>query len=216
MCSSTDRHFPREGSQATPRAAEIRRHSRAVTMPGSGSGVTATAEQSRGECHRYHCGQPSLGTKEADRTPVVMAAGSCVFFLGTLWHGGGSNQSDSALTAQYCEPWLRPQEAFTLSMTRDTGYSAHARIQHPSALHRAGRRHAPQAAAGAGATSDLVLIHVVERDRTQLSFTDDVEQLVIDRRDGRVVEVSDDNCLWVEVLAGHVHDVLRGNYVGVR
>ncbi len=154
--------------------------------------------------------------KEADRTPVVMAAGSCVFFLGTLWHGGGSNQSDSALTAQYCEPWLRPQEAFTLSMTRDTGYSAHARIQHPSALHRAGRRHAPQAAAGAGATSDLVLIHVVERDRTQLSFTDDVEQLVIDRRDGRVVEVSDDNCLWVEVLAGHVHDVLRGNYAGVR
>lgn len=120
MCSSTDRHFPREGSQATPRAAEIRRHSRAVTMPGSGSGVTATAEQSRGECHRYHCGQPSLGTKEADRTPVVMAAGSCVFFLGTLWHGGGSNQSDSALTAQCCEPWLRPQEAFTLSMTRDT------------------------------------------------------------------------------------------------
>ncbi|MGC7286325.1 phytanoyl-CoA dioxygenase family protein, partial [Mycobacteroides abscessus] len=41
--------------------------------------------------------------KEADRTPVVMAAGSCVFFLGTLWHGGGANQSDSArlaLTAQ--------------------------------------------------------------------------------------------------------------------
>ncbi len=61
--------------------------------------------------------------KEADRTPVVMAAGSCVFFLGTLWHGGGANQSDSArlaLTAQCCEPWLRPQEAFTLSMTRDT------------------------------------------------------------------------------------------------
>ncbi|CPX03602.1 Uncharacterised protein [Mycobacteroides abscessus] len=40
MRSSTDRHFPREGSQATPRAAEIRRHSRAVTMPGSGSGPT--------------------------------------------------------------------------------------------------------------------------------------------------------------------------------
>ena len=25
-----------------------------------------------------------------------------------------------AVTAQYCEPWLRPQEAFTLSTTRDT------------------------------------------------------------------------------------------------
>ncbi|MGW5229878.1 phytanoyl-CoA dioxygenase family protein [Nocardia niigatensis] len=62
--------------------------------------------------------------EESDRRePVVMRAGSCVFFPGTLWHGGGANRSDEprlALTAQYCEPWLRPQEAFTLSMTRDT------------------------------------------------------------------------------------------------
>ena len=59
----------------------------------------------------------------ADRRPVVMSAGSCVFFLATLWHGGGANRSANprlALTAQYCEPWVRPQEAFTLSMTRDT------------------------------------------------------------------------------------------------
>ena len=59
----------------------------------------------------------------ADRQPVVMSAGSCVFFVGTLWHGGGANRTDRprlAVTAQYCEPWVRPQEAFTLSMTRDT------------------------------------------------------------------------------------------------
>ncbi|MFE9574922.1 phytanoyl-CoA dioxygenase family protein [Nocardia sp. NPDC006044] len=59
----------------------------------------------------------------AEREPVVMKAGSCVFFLGTLWHGGGANRSTNprlAATAQYCEPWLRPQEAFTLSITRDT------------------------------------------------------------------------------------------------
>lgn len=52
------------------------------------------------------------------RLPAVMSAGSCVFFLGTLWHGGGANHSDAsrlAVTAQYCQPWLRPQEAFTLS-----------------------------------------------------------------------------------------------------
>ncbi|WP_067821004.1 phytanoyl-CoA dioxygenase family protein [Nocardia inohanensis] len=58
-----------------------------------------------------------------ERVPVVMPAGSCVFFGGTLWHGGGANRTDAprlALTAQYCEPWLRPQEAFTLSITRDT------------------------------------------------------------------------------------------------
>lgn len=57
------------------------------------------------------------------RRPVEMAAGSCVFFLGTLWHGGGANRSGSArlaVTAQYCEPWVRPQEAFTLSTPRET------------------------------------------------------------------------------------------------
>jgi ectoine hydroxylase-related dioxygenase (phytanoyl-CoA dioxygenase family) len=60
---------------------------------------------------------------DAEREPVVMNAGSCVFFPGTLWHGGGANRSDCArlaVTAQYCEPWLRPQEAFTLSARRDT------------------------------------------------------------------------------------------------
>ncbi|MTJ64048.1 phytanoyl-CoA dioxygenase family protein, partial [Nocardia seriolae] len=32
------------------------------------------------------------------REPVVMRAGSCVFFVGTLWHGGGANRSaDSRL-----------------------------------------------------------------------------------------------------------------------
>jgi len=59
----------------------------------------------------------------AAREPVVMSAGSCVFFLSTLWHGGGANRSAHprlAVTAQYCEPWLRPQEAFTLSISRDT------------------------------------------------------------------------------------------------
>ncbi|WP_068182720.1 phytanoyl-CoA dioxygenase family protein [Mycobacterium sp. UM_CSW] len=54
--------------------------------------------------------------------PVVMPAGSCVFFVGTLWHGGGANTTDRsrlAITAQYCQPWLRPMEAFTLSIPRD-------------------------------------------------------------------------------------------------
>lgn len=63
-----------------------------------------------------------LPTDDDVRTPVVMPAGSCVFFLGTLWHGGGANTSPDprlALTAQYCEPWLRPQGAFTLSAPHD-------------------------------------------------------------------------------------------------
>ncbi|MFB7716137.1 phytanoyl-CoA dioxygenase family protein [Nocardia sp. NPDC056100] len=81
-----------------------------------------------------------LPQPDSERRPVVMSAGSCVFFLGTLWHGGGPNRSTAprmAVTAQYCEPWLRPQEAFTLStphhiartvdedIRRMLGYSIH-------------------------------------------------------------------------------------------
>lgn len=54
--------------------------------------------------------------------PVLMPAGSCVFFVGTLWHGGGANvtaRGRLAVTAQYCQPWLRPMEAYTLSVPRD-------------------------------------------------------------------------------------------------
>ncbi|MFF0634272.1 phytanoyl-CoA dioxygenase family protein [Nocardia sp. NPDC004151] len=70
-----------------------------------------------------HLWGDELPDESTPREPIVMRAGSCVFFGGTLWHGGGANRSANprlALTAQYCEPWLRPQEAFTLSMTRDT------------------------------------------------------------------------------------------------
>jgi ectoine hydroxylase-related dioxygenase (phytanoyl-CoA dioxygenase family) len=59
----------------------------------------------------------------AEAKPVVMPAGSVVFFLGTLWHGGGPNRSSAprmGLAVQYCEPWLRQQENFSLSISRET------------------------------------------------------------------------------------------------
>ncbi|HAE50931.1 MAG: phytanoyl-CoA dioxygenase [Tistrella sp.] len=80
--------------------------------------------------------------EEADGAiPVVMPAGSVVLFLGTLWHSGGANRSERArlaLTAQYCAPWCRQQENFSLSVPlpvvkqcsehvrRMLGYSIHA------------------------------------------------------------------------------------------
>jgi ectoine hydroxylase-related dioxygenase (phytanoyl-CoA dioxygenase family) len=81
--------------------------------------------------------RPTVSDK---RDIAVMPAGSCVFFLGTLWHGGGANATDRsrlAITAQYCQPYLRTQEAFTLStpprivrqlgpdLQRMLGYSIH-------------------------------------------------------------------------------------------
>lgn len=69
--------------------------------------------------HRWGRRPPS---RDDQGLPVVMPAGSCVFFVGTLWHGGGANTTDRdrlAVTAQYCEPWLRPMEAFGLSISHD-------------------------------------------------------------------------------------------------
>jgi hypothetical protein len=62
---------------------------------------------------------------EIDRdelTPVIMPAGSVVFFLGTLWHCAGPNRSNAlrmAATAQYCEPWARQQENYSLAISRE-------------------------------------------------------------------------------------------------
>jgi ectoine hydroxylase-related dioxygenase (phytanoyl-CoA dioxygenase family) len=73
--------------------------------------------------------------------PCVMPAGSMLLFLGTLWHGGGANRTDASrmcVTAQYCAPFCRTQENFSLSVDRDRvrqcseniqrllGYSIHA------------------------------------------------------------------------------------------
>ena len=56
---------------------------------------------------------------EAQLVPVVMPAGSCIFFHGTLLHRGGANRSTAsrlAFSNQYCEPWARTQENFFLGV----------------------------------------------------------------------------------------------------
>jgi ectoine hydroxylase-related dioxygenase (phytanoyl-CoA dioxygenase family) len=79
--------------------------------------------------HRWGKRRPGPGD---EAMPVVMPAGSCVFFVGTLWHGGGANTTTAdrlAVTAQYCQPWLRPMEAFTLSVSRDIARSVSGDIR---------------------------------------------------------------------------------------
>ncbi|KAF9872944.1 hypothetical protein CkaCkLH20_09454 [Colletotrichum karsti] len=51
--------------------------------------------------------------RREDTIPVIMPRGSAVFFVGTLWHGGGQNTFDKerrSMTIQYCQPWIRPLE----------------------------------------------------------------------------------------------------------
>ena len=66
-------------------------------------------------------GQPDRDI-EAELVPVEMPAGSLVLFAGTLLHRGGANRakvSRRAFSHQYCEPWARQQENFTLSIPRE-------------------------------------------------------------------------------------------------
>ncbi len=69
---------------------------------------------------------------DATPQPVCMRAGSVVLFVGTLWHRGGANRSQAprlALTYQYCEPWARQQENFTLAIAPDVARAMPERVQ---------------------------------------------------------------------------------------
>jgi ectoine hydroxylase-related dioxygenase (phytanoyl-CoA dioxygenase family) len=64
--------------------------------------------------------------------PVEMPAGSLVLFAGTLLHRGGANRSASprrAFSHQYCEPWARQQENFTLSVPRERARAMSPRLR---------------------------------------------------------------------------------------
>jgi len=72
------------------------------------------------ESHNWGDRMPNSDDK-AKLLKAVMPKGSTLFFLGTLWHGGGANQSNSqrmCLTAQYCAPFCRTQENFSLSVPK--------------------------------------------------------------------------------------------------
>lgn len=45
--------------------------------------------------------------------PAICPEGGVVYFISTLWHGGGANVSDKprkSATVQYCQPYIRPIE----------------------------------------------------------------------------------------------------------
>jgi ectoine hydroxylase-related dioxygenase (phytanoyl-CoA dioxygenase family) len=69
--------------------------------------------------------QPHLRT-------LVMPAGSCAVFAGTLVHRGGQNRSNDvrkAISNQYCEPWARQQENFFLSIPKEKVAQMSLRLQ---------------------------------------------------------------------------------------
>jgi ectoine hydroxylase-related dioxygenase (phytanoyl-CoA dioxygenase family) len=67
----------------------------------------------------YDADAPAARELERQLVPVLMPAGACIVFLGTLLHRGGANRSAAprlAFSNQYCEPWARTQENFFLGV----------------------------------------------------------------------------------------------------
>ena len=79
--------------------------------------------------HRWVAEQPS---EKTPTTPAEMPAGSVLFYLGSLWHGGGANRTDRprlGVVLEYVASWLRPQENHVLAVPRDTVRALPERLQ---------------------------------------------------------------------------------------
>jgi len=63
--------------------------------------------------------EESAAADDARTFRAVMPAGSCLVWLGSLFHRGGSNHTDTTrlgITLQYCQPWLRQIENMPLAV----------------------------------------------------------------------------------------------------
>ncbi len=75
------------------------------------------------------------GRQPAADDPVLTAAmspGSVMFYLGSLWHGGGANRTTRprlGVILEYAVSWLRPQENHCLAVPRSVARQLPERLQ---------------------------------------------------------------------------------------
>jgi ectoine hydroxylase-related dioxygenase (phytanoyl-CoA dioxygenase family) len=63
---------------------------------------------------------------------AVISPGSAMFYLGSLWHGGGANQTAAArlgVILEYAAGWLRQQENHCLAVPREVARDLPERLQ---------------------------------------------------------------------------------------
>jgi len=68
----------------------------------------------------------------SDMIVAEMPAGSVMFYLGNLWHGGGANRTDRprlGVILEYVVSWLRPQENHCLAVPRRIARTLPQRLQ---------------------------------------------------------------------------------------
>jgi ectoine hydroxylase-related dioxygenase (phytanoyl-CoA dioxygenase family) len=71
-------------------------------------------------------------TAEDGVATAVMAPGSAMFYLGSLWHGGGANRTSRprlGVILEYAAAWLRPQENHCLAVPRSIVRQLPQRLQ---------------------------------------------------------------------------------------
>jgi ectoine hydroxylase-related dioxygenase (phytanoyl-CoA dioxygenase family) len=69
---------------------------------------------------------------EADVVQATMPAGSVLFYVGKIWHGGGANTTDRprlGVILEYVVGWLRAQENHVLAVPRDVAADLPERLQ---------------------------------------------------------------------------------------
>jgi ectoine hydroxylase-related dioxygenase (phytanoyl-CoA dioxygenase family) len=80
--------------------------------------------------HRWEPGrQPAAGDRVLTAT---MTPGSVMFYLGSLWHGGGANHTSAprlGVILEYAAAWLRPQENHCLAVPRSVARQLPERLQ---------------------------------------------------------------------------------------
>jgi ectoine hydroxylase-related dioxygenase (phytanoyl-CoA dioxygenase family) len=79
--------------------------------------------------HKWVDEQPDESSKVVR---AVMPAGSVMFFLGSVFHGGGANNSDKprlGVILEYCVGWLRPQENHVIGVPREVVRELPRRLQ---------------------------------------------------------------------------------------
>jgi ectoine hydroxylase-related dioxygenase (phytanoyl-CoA dioxygenase family) len=77
-------------------------------------------------------------TAPDDRPPIedavtaTMPAGSVMFYVGTVWHGGGANHTDErrlGVILEYCASWVRAQENHITAIGEDVIRTLDPRLQ---------------------------------------------------------------------------------------
>jgi ectoine hydroxylase-related dioxygenase (phytanoyl-CoA dioxygenase family) len=61
-----------------------------------------------------------------------MPTGSAMFYVGSLWHGGGANHTDTTrlgVAMEYAVSWLRPQETHLLAVAPDVARTLPKRLR---------------------------------------------------------------------------------------